>query len=218
MIAKGHADRDGSEPKWQEIVDYKSLFNILRFGFETAILNTDSETSNVLGQDTADGEPGLTHSQTIRSAGSKTGAAAKPPIKPDSVGSTMEPTQEWRSGYLGLEFHDVARRVRRQGVKAEPVDLSTNNLLWHVLLKLEAIKSGFLSYEGLLPVWEKYGQEDRPTRSTVTKGISALNKLVESLQIKAKASKKVGWRLMDPSAAAKPESKQPRRASPRRRS
>lgn len=167
-----------------------------------------------------------TTTSTMTTATSATGTEAPTPVTPTTTGAITDlcptdPAQArsdfnfdlgnsanwnslvWRAGYLGLEFHEGSRRVRRQQVESEPVDLAANNLLWHLLLKLEENGATLLSYEGLLPLWKEHGQDDRPSKETVTDALSRLSKHVKPLRIRAKASKKVGWRLVDTSAPTK---------------
>ena len=120
-----------------------------------------------------------------------------------------------KTGYLGLQLDEGRRVVRRAGWDVE-VELSSANLHWGMLLALEKSRDSWLSSESLRLVWKNFGTDDNPEEGTVNDAVSELRRKLRPLGINIKSSRKVGRKLVEIVAEAKP-GKTPNRSKGRKR-
>jgi hypothetical protein len=111
-----------------------------------------------------------------------------------AAGRSTIPPQE--PGYLGLIVVESTRRVSRLG-KGGHVDLADCNQAWHLFGELYKKGEGFWHYDVIDSYWERFGNTDRPERGTVRAAMSDLNKRLAPLGVAARASRKVGYRLLE---------------------
>lgn len=123
----------------------------------------------------------------------------------DDSTATAEPSADQAVGpanssrkprYLGIILDERRFHVRRAG-KGGIVDLSGKYLLWGLLLKLIEMRDVFCPRERLRIVWERYGNEKEPEDGTINDAVSTLGKALKPLDLKVRAKRNIGWRLLD---------------------
>ena len=108
---------------------------------------------------------------------------------PDHSGSL-----EWRTGFLGLEFHDGGKIVRRAG---KEVYLAKTRLGWGILNKLERSQQSRITIHGLTAIWNDVGRTDVPDDHTVVTAVYDLNKRIKPLGIQADNATGYGYTLIE---------------------
>jgi hypothetical protein len=101
---------------------------------------------------------------------------------------------EWRAGYLGLEFHDGGKIVRRAG---KEVHLAKSRLGWGIVNKLEQSQQSRVAISGLTAIWNDVGRTDTPNDHGVSNAVYDLNKRIKPLGIQADYARDYGYTLIE---------------------
>lgn len=110
-------------------------------------------------------------------------------------GRTGETGEQGQPGYLGLILNNDQFIVRRAGL-ANHVDLSTNRILWEILIILERRREQWTDRRFLAEAWENLTLTG-PVPKTIGNRVNELSDELLTLGITIKNKRRSGWRLRD---------------------